>query len=199
MEVRLLENIDIQEIVDIHTLAFENYFLTKLGENFLTIYYKSVLESKNGFILGYFDDSMTLLGFAATTSKSSDFNKNLIINNFISYCFLGLNLVFTKPMTIIRLMKNLKKTDGNFEDDGAYAELLSIGINPRMQGQGLGKVLLIEVENYLRNQGVEVLSLTTDFYDNEQGIGFYSKMGYNKFYDFFSFPNRRMYRFIKKI
>ena len=43
------------------------------------------------------------------------------------------------------------------------------------------------------------LSLTTDYYDNEQAVGFYKSQGYEVMYDFVTYPERRMYRLIKRL
>ncbi len=85
------------------------------------------------------------------------------------------------------------------KDDGYYAELLSIGVSVKWQGQGIGKKLLIQLENEMKLQGCSSLSLTTDYNDNEKAIQFYKGLGYAVYYDFITYPNRKMYRMIKKL
>jgi hypothetical protein len=43
------------------------------------------------------------------------------------------------------------------------------------------------------------MSLTTDFYNNIKTIEFYKGLGYNIYYDFIAYPNRKMYRMIKDL
>lgn len=68
-----------------------------------------------------------------------------------------------------------------------------------MQGQGIGKLLIEELEAIIKNKQIDMLSLTTDLYSNEKAISFYKSLGYEIFYDFTTFPNRKMHKMIKKL
>nr|MCY2674084.1 GNAT family N-acetyltransferase [Bacteroides fragilis] len=83
------------------------------------------------------------------------------------------------------------------EDTKDYAELLSIGVNSSSQGKGLGKFMLSELENMVSKKGCGRISLTTDCHDNTKAIKFYKSMGYEVYYEFITYPNRKMYRMIK--
>ncbi|MFK1738770.1 GNAT family N-acetyltransferase [Bacteroides fragilis] len=93
----------------------------------------------------------------------------------------------------------MSKKGKHIVDRGEYAELLSIGVDSLNQGKGVGKVLLIKLENIIRSEGCSKLSLTTDFFENQKTIGFYESMGYTILYDFIAYPNRKMYRLIKTL
>ncbi|MHB9141129.1 MAG: GNAT family N-acetyltransferase, partial [Paludibacter sp.] len=104
-----------------------------------------------------------------------------------------------KPVSFLRLIKNLSKSNPNVLDDGDYAELLSIGVSKNRQGQGIGKELLIQLERELKQNGCYEISLTTDFNKNEKTIQFYKILGYNIYYEFIAYPDRKMYKLIKYI
>ena len=93
----------------------------------------------------------------------------------------------------------MSKEDSSVGDNGEYAELLSIAVDPTVQRSGAGKAMLLELENEIRKKGGKKLSLTTDFENNEKAIGFYKSLGYNEWYDFTTYPNRRMWRLIKQL
>lgn len=57
--------------------------------------------------------------------------------------------------------------------------------------------MLAATEVALKEKGVEKASLTTDYDNNESAVGFYLSMGYETLYEFVTYPNRKMYRFIK--
>ena len=98
------------------------------------------------------------------------------------------------------LAKDLKDIrDYIAEDNEEYAELYSIGVSKDAQGMGIGKKLLAESERIMKTEGIERVSLTTDYYDNEQTVGFYNSMGYETLYEFVTYPNRKMYRLIKTL
>ena len=189
---------DLDATVNIHDIAFPNFFLTSLGDSFLKLYYKSVLKNSDGILLVSQGDN-DIIGFCAGTLLSSGFNTRLIKKNLLSYMGQGIRLLFTHPIRIWHLYKNLSKENPDVGDNGDYAELLSIGVDPNKQGGGVGKKMLIALEREVQRKGGSQLSLTTDFEDNEKAIGFYHSLGYNVWYDFVTFPNRRMYRMIKQI
>ena len=198
LEVNSISINHIENITKLHLEAFDGFFLSELGSEFLSTYYNSVRENDRGVLLGCFEDNK-LLGFCAATTLSKGFNKYLVKSNFFSFSKIGFFLLFTRHKALLRLLKNFTKSDPSVSDDGHYAELLSIGVSPTAQGKGVGKKLLMALEEYLNEMNVSKLSLTTDFYENEKTLNFYKGLGYDIMYDFVAYPDRRMYRLIKKI
>lgn len=84
VEIKLVEKKDLPDVVSIHKDAFRNFFLTELGDNFLKLYYKSVLKHKSGVLLGYFIDNK-IVGFCAATTLSRAFHRNLVLDNFVDF------------------------------------------------------------------------------------------------------------------
>lgn len=197
-EIIIAQEKDIPGIVDIHIKAFPNFFLTSLGEGFLKLYYRSVLKSTDGILLiGQSDGE--IMGFCAGTLLSAGFNARLLKNNLIGYTVQGIILLFTHPLKIFHLFKNMTKENDSVGDKGEYAELLSIGVDPNKQGGGIGKKMLLALEENIALRGGTKLSLTTDYENNEKAVGFYHSLGYKEWYDFVTYPNRRMYRMLKQI
>jgi ribosomal protein S18 acetylase RimI-like enzyme len=198
MEIKRLLKSDIENVVRIHNDSFKNFFLTVLGDSFLKVYYNSIRKNNKGILLGIFDNG-ELCGFCAATNLSKGFNEQLILKNILPFSLIGLKLFFTQPDSLFRLYKNFKKNDLSDSDSHEYAELLSIAVLQNKQGLGLGKTLLLKLEDDLKLIGCNELSLTTDFYDNDKTIQFYRGLGYGVLYEFIAFPDRKMYRMIKKI
>lgn len=198
MDIRRATFSDIDEIVNIHCSAFKDFFLTSLGKSFLKFYYKSFIKNSNGIIFCALEND-TILGFAATTKICRGFNSQLLKNNFCGFCLIAVKLLFTRPLALIRLGKNMTKKSDDIVDAEDYAELYSIGVSENAQGKGVGKQLLFATENELIEEGIAKLSLTTDYFNNESAVAFYNKLGYNTLYVFTTYPNRKMYRLIKNI
>ena len=196
MIIRVATSKDVSQIVDIHMNAFEGFFLTTLGRSFLSFYYNAFIKSKDGIVLCA-DMDNGVCGFAAATKQCKGFNSNLIKTNFMRFVLLAIKLLFVKPAALIRLAKNLSKKSDIIDDPEDYAELFSIGVAENTQGKGVGKKLLAAIEENLKSESVEKVSLTTDYYNNDSAIAFYRTMGYETLYEFTTYPNRRMYRFIK--
>ena len=198
IEIREALPTDIERIVDVHNAAFKDFFLTSLGSRFLALYYRSVLMHPRGVLL-VSDNGEGVIGFCAGTVLSAGFNSSLIKSNFSSYVIEGLKLLLTNPVSLWHLFKNFSKENSNVGDKGEYAELLSIAVDPNTQRSGAGKSMLLALEEEAKKRGGKQLSLTTDYNDNEKAIGFYQSLGYREWYDFVTYPNRRMYRLIKDI
>lgn len=198
IELRSVKTSEIEQVVKVHIDAFAGFFLTSLGKHFLMTYYKSITNHPDGLVLGCFDND-ELLGFCAATKLSKGFNSSLVKRNLPAFLWEGCRLFFTRPAALIRLFENFTKTDNNLSDKGEYCELLSICVSRNAQGQGISKILLSQLESTLKNDGQKRLSLTTDYYNNEKAINLYKSSGYSVMYEFITFPDRKMYRFIKNL
>ena len=139
-----------------------------------------------------------MLGFAVGCFNSAGFNKRLIFSNSLKYSYQAILLLLTKPIALIRLYKNLAKNNDK-DDKGNYAELLSIGVLPDQNGFGIGQSLLGKFENQVRENGINTITLTTDADSNDSVLRFYKKSGYTVYYDFETFPNRKMLKLIKEL
>ena len=188
----------IKEVVEVHMSAFPNFFLSSLGSSFLKTYYHYLAQHQRGNLIVAMEDSR-VVAFAAAATESKGFNTSLLKKNLFAFGCRSIILLFTKPRTIVHLAKNMSKTSVDVDDDENYAELFSIGTSSVIQGKGVGSKLIKQLETQLKNKGVNKISLTTDVLDNEATLAFYKKNGYGVLYEFVAYPNRKMYRLIKRL
>lgn len=190
---------DVGNIVSIHLESFKDFFLSSLGRRFLTLYYSSFINSEEGVVYCATRDNV-LVGFSACSYVSSGFNVSLIKKSLFKYGIEAIRLLFTKPGALVRLVKNLNKesSDTAIKDNGHYAELYSIAVSPLCQGEGVGKLLLTTTEGDVVTHNDQI-SLTTDYYNNDKTIAFYKTLGYENYYEFTTYPNRKMWRMIKNL
>jgi ribosomal protein S18 acetylase RimI-like enzyme len=193
-----ITEIDLPSIVDIHIQAFSGFFLTSLGKSFLHLYYKSSIKSSECIAICSTDENGKYSGFAIGSTLSKGYHKRLLMKNLFAFGLRFMIVLFTKPNSILRLLKNINKIEG-INDDGNYAELLSIGVSKNYKGQGIGKLLIEKFESEALNRGSKKVSLTTDYYDNESVVNFYFSRGYSVFYEFNAYPDRKMYKMIKDL
>ena len=198
MNIRKATINDVDTIVEIHLDAFKDFFLTRLGSDFLKFYYTCFVKSSETVTMVAEEEGI-VYGFSASTKVCKGFNSRLIKSNLFAFGMLSLKMLFSYPKSLIRLAKNLTKKGEGVEDNEDYAELYSIGVSKSAQGRGVGKKLLAASEEILKKEGVDRVSLTTDYYNNESAVGFYHSMGYETLYEFVTFPNRKMYRLIKTL
>ena len=161
-------------------------------------YYKAVLGSKESIVVCAIDENSQLKGFATGCIHSKGYHKRLILNNFSSFFHHSFIILVTKPKALIRLLMNLDKIASK-DDDGNYAELISIGVCQSFKGHGAGKDLVKKFEDEAKRRGCNKIPLTTDYHNNNDVVSFYTKCGYKVFYEFTTYPKRRMYKFIKDL
>ena len=196
--IRRAKTKDVNQIVQVHEEAFRGFFLTTLGTNFLRVYYEACISHKDSIVLCAIDERGSICGFASGTTRSKGYYKKILLTNFLPFFLIIVNLILKRPKAIIRLILNLDKSR-HPADIGDYAELLSIAINPEINGNGVGNSLLNRFEKDVTLSGGNKLALTTDYKNNERVINFYKKCGYQEFYKFVTYPNRIMYKLIKDL
>lgn len=190
--------LEAEKIAAVHLKTFKNFFLSSLGKSFLVTYYKSCIKSKNAISICAVDEENIILGFCFGSLSSIGFHKKLILNNIQAFTLQALSIFFSKPTAIVRLLKNLKK-EAHPDDNGDYAEVLSIGVLAEKKGLGIGKGLILDFEKNIKKKQIKRISLTTDYNGNTAVLKFYKSMGYEEFYDFVTYPNRRMFKLIKNL
>lgn len=198
MRIEIAKKKDVIQFVKIHKEAFDGFFLTSLGDKFLYNYYRCAIKRKDCIAIKAINEKDEIIGFALGTTLSKGFHKRLFISNFFSFFLEIIRIAFSNIKAILRLIKNTNKIQ-NINDDGIYAELLSIGVLNSCKSKGVGKNLLNKFELYAKNKNCYRIALTTDFYNNEKVLSFYKNKGYNEFYILTAYPNRKMYKLIKNI
>lgn len=189
---------DFRQITVVHERAFPRFFLTSLGKGFLVTYYKAVLRSEKAIAICAVDEYENIIGFASGCIESLNFHRNLFNSNRLSFLLSVVKSALGKPSVFYRLARNLEK-NANSHDDNDYAELLSIAVLPESKGSGIGKKLLESFEAEAKRRGGKKLALTTDFEKNDAVVNFYQNCGYTIFYDFVTYPKRRMFKMIKTL
>lgn len=198
ISIQKLNRIDVNNVTNVHEKAFKDFFLTTLGHSFLKCYYKAVSSHQESIAYCAKDVNGNIIGFATGSKHAFGYNKKLVKTNFILFCFQAIKLIFSHPNALLRLLRNFEKKT-NPSDKGDYAELFSIAVLPEARSLGVGKSLLNHFEISAKENGCKRIALTTDFYNNESVLAFYEKNGYKVFYEFTTYPNRKMYKLIKDL
>ena len=192
---------DLDSIVKIHLIAFEGYFLSKLGYDFIYQYYQMYIDSDEVLLVAV-NDEKKVIGFVCGLENSSDFYNEMKMR---WYRFLSVQFVFNSlklyKLVFKKMISIFAKNKVNPINYPEYSnELTSISIIPEYSGYGIGTKLLTEYILKVRdNKKSKSIVLTTDFFDNDNVINFYKKNGFNIYTDFCQSVNRKMLVLIKKI
>lgn len=200
MRIRIANIRDAKTLASIHASVFPGFFLSTLGEDFLLTYYKSVLKYPDT-ICYFAEDGGEVIGYVLGRARARGYLKKVVLSRPLNFIWQGFKLIFTKPNALIRLIKNLdkKRDDSQVSDNQDYAEIGLIGVLPQYKSRGIGRSLFNQFVDDLKFRGVKKLSLTTDVVNNDATLKAYNAWGFEVFYEFVSFPNRRMYRMIKTL
>ena len=196
--VRRLNHTDSAKIAEIHLIAFERFFLSSLGKKFLNLFYRSILNHRDGFGVGLWVEE-ELVGFAIGTTNPKGFYKQIIVTDGASLFTAAFPSFIIKPQKIFRIISNLlSKVD--YTPTVNTHTLLSICINTRKQYKGWGQVILKAFEHESKKMGSSEIILTTEKDKNEIVNSFYKKNDYLLVLSFaIKGQNRNMNLYKKKI
>ena len=192
---------DNETLARLHTAVFPGFFLSTLGVGFLTVYYRVVLRHPETICLFAEDESGRVCGYVVGRTHAAGYLKRIVRSAPLTFGWQASRLLFTRPKALLRLLNNLdkKRDDSQVSDPQEYAEIGLIGVLPQYKGQGIGRRLFGEFEAELKTRDVRRLSLTTDAENNADTLRAYRAWGFEVYYPFTSYPDRKMYRLIKNL
>lgn len=201
MKIRKGNKGDVENLVSLHEMVFDGFFMTSLGSSFLKAYYISALKLPDTVCYVAEEDDGECLGFVFGRPYAKGYLRRVLKKGILRFAFQGLVLMFIRPKSLLRLARNLDKKDksGAVEDSQDYAEIGLIGVKPQTKGKGVGHRLFNEFAGEVGKMGAKKISLTTDYYNNDNTLTAYKAWGFRVLYEFVTYPDRRMYRLIKDI
>lgn len=164
-------------IVRLHIQAFPQFFLTFLGEGFLTHLYRGYMRHEKSTLLVAKDETNSMLGFVAFTEDLSGFYRHLLNRSIVPFAWYSLLAAFRNPRSIIRLLRALTSPNQSIRKE-PYVELASIGVSPYNGGRGVGSRLVDAVKRRVDFKKSAYIKLETDAADNEQVNAFYQCNGF---------------------
>lgn len=187
----------IDEIVAIHTLSFQGFFLTNLGKGFLKTLYKGYLEDETSGIIIATDRNERAVGFIAYSKEYSDFYKGLLRKHLIEFAFYSIIAVIHHPFFLRRILSAFGKSDAVIRKE-KYVELASIGVEINLKGKGIGTELITYMKEKIDFTGYSYITLETDSLNNELANIFYVKNGFVLQNEYTTREGRKMneYRFL---
>lgn len=139
MIIRLLEPKDAPQVARIHAESISTGFISSLPSNFIEIMYKEIARSKYafGFVCEY---ESGIIGFICNSLDTNKLFKDIIFKRGLILAIPLIKRVFS--------FKYLKKIINNvfyankFGADLPRAEVLSVAVDNKVKGMGVGKKLM---------------------------------------------------------
>lgn len=192
-KVKKNEKSIINEIVKIHLMTFEGFFLTFMGKGFLRQMYTAYTRHSSSDILIDVDDNC-VNGFLAYSENLSGLYKFMIKHHLIPFAWYSLAAFLRKPKVFMRLVRAFLKPNESQRDE-KYVELASIGVHPDAKSKGVGSNLIDCLKNEVDFDAFAYITLETDALNNEAANRFYVKNGFQIFREYETREGRRMYEY----
>lgn len=175
VEFRPLAPEDVVRSVEIHLLAFPGFFLSFLGPRFLRLFYGEAIALGEIAFAGEVDGKVA--GFVMGSTRPGGFYKLLLRRRLVGFALAAAPAVLRRPGIALRVGRALAKPGEAVRSEGT-ATLMSIAVDPGVQGVGLGKGLVLAFIEEAARRGASKVDLTTDRDANERTNAFYRSLGF---------------------
>ena len=190
--IRTLSIEDLPEVAQIHIAAFPDSALTALGDRTLRRYYHWLLTGPHdAFMIGIWDkDSLEGFSFGGVFrgALTGFIKKNkwylirqVLFRPWIVFKFqeaIDMSLMILRFRPFQKPKKNIITKPALVKPIPSFG-ILAIAVHPDHQGKGLGKKMLNKSEKMAIEYKFKRMNLTVHT-KNEQAIGFYENLGWQK-------------------
>ncbi len=170
------------EIARLHFAEIHFGFLPLLGEEFLTYLYSQLAQLDDAAVWAAEEDGK-ILGFLSGTADFKTSYLKVFKKAWAGLIIRGIPSLFKKSVLsklpavlLYPFKKHDEKTDEPERDSNA--ELLSIAVRADAQGKGVGKALVLALENALTEWGVTGDYFVTTNAADPDSTAFYRKLGF---------------------
>jgi ribosomal protein S18 acetylase RimI-like enzyme len=186
---------DLPGIVTIHQEAFSNFFLTRLGADFLRRYYALVLTYRAGIVL-VSEKSGTLQGFVCGFMEPAEFYKQMWRNKR-NFALPALSALVRHPSLAAGVLYGVQRIQTSAARSPVRScELSSIAVAPEAGGNGLGKALVQAFVAQAQSMDAECVYLTTDADGNDSANALYQQVGFQRTQRFLQRKGRWMNEYV---
>jgi len=186
---------DLPSIVIVHQRAFANFFLTRLGDEFLRHYYALVLKYRAGIVL-VSEKGGILEGFVCGFVDPPEFYKLMWRNKRI-FVLPALSALVRHPSLATGVLYGVQRIQKSAcKGTIRSCELSSIAVAPEAGGNGLGKALVQAFVAQARFMNADYVYLTTDADGNDSANAVYRQVGFQHTQRFLQRKGRWMNEYV---
>lgn len=166
--------IHVPQITQIHMAELAGDFLPSLGFNFLKTVYEGIIGKKG--IWSIIDiENGKVKGFVIGTRDINYFFREALSANFFKLIFYLCIQLISTPLLIKQVFETYSYPK---KDTGPKAELVVIAVSKKSQGDGIGKMLISELEKVFKKEDIKVYKLTV--HQDKNSVNFYEHLEFKK-------------------
>jgi GNAT superfamily N-acetyltransferase len=181
-------------LAKIHRVAFPDFFLSSLGEQFLAQFYRGFADDSSAIAVTVRDDQGNPCGAAVGTTEPVGFYRRLLKRRWPGFVAASVRATIANPAAAPRLVRAIWYRGGR-PSTGQWALLSSICLDPSLQGSGVGRQLAMHWLERARTLGATRAFLTTDSDGNDAINRFYTDQGWRLTDEYLTREGRHMNRF----
>ena len=176
MILKAMTSNDLDSVVPLHQEAFEGFFLTRMGPQFLRSYYQTILDFEGNISLVACDPhSDRVMGFAVGFCDPQGFYSSFARRRRRMLPIIA--LAIARDLRLVpQILRNRRRVEAEAQKPIDAVELASIAVGT--QGRGVGSRLLDAFTAQARLTGALRLTLTTDAIGNNPVRRFYEEHGF---------------------
>ena len=173
---------DLRYIASCHRSAFPSSYASKLGKRFCVRMFRWYLETNNGILFHSVDEKGICTGYCGAIINDGKLDSGSS-STIMQYCFThGIAALCLKPWLFFDpdvisnyklIQRNILVKVGFKKNERTIASkaklkanphigLVAIGVRSRMQGKGIGSLLLKELDKKTTNLGIGKMKLTVE-------------------------------------
>ncbi|HUI93284.1 MAG TPA: GNAT family N-acetyltransferase [Chitinivibrionales bacterium] len=180
----------------LHRKCISKGFISNLGRTFLSALYNSINRSPYSKVFVAYDtEQKNPAGFISAAIDTRAMYRHIVLRRGWLFALLLLPNIF-RPSVVKKILETLlypfhagDNRDKAVQDDSISAELLSIAVDEKYRGQGIGKRLVLKMERYFMHAGVTEYKTVT----------FSQDVNANAFYRFCGFTRQKTFTHHKNV
>jgi ribosomal protein S18 acetylase RimI-like enzyme len=165
---------DAERVAALHAEHLSEGFLVTLGRGFLRRLYTRAARSPQAFVL-VADDGEGVHGFLAVAEDTGRFYREFLVRDGVAAGLAAAPSVARAPRHVWETLRYGLGDDGDLPP----AEVLSVAVDARARGRGVGRDLVGAGLDELRRRGVTAARVVTAL-DNEPALRMYEGAGFRR-------------------
>jgi ribosomal protein S18 acetylase RimI-like enzyme len=169
----------VRAVARLHAESIPYGFLSQLGPWFLQELYGSVAQEPGTIVFVATDESGRCLGFIAGTIDTRGLFQRVLVRRWLPFAVAGVASLGSLSNLRRAFETVLYGLRGRSAQVGANvsAEVLALAVDSKSRGAGIGRALVLGLENFFREQSISTYKVVTHAAD-ETSNAFYRSCGF---------------------